>query len=44
MTITQHARFLVALISVIILATSCSNEVYEPAMEALVSTQWLSEL
>ena len=51
MNITQHARFLVTLISVIMLATACSKsdthsdtvEVSKPAMEALVSTEWLSE-
>jgi thiosulfate/3-mercaptopyruvate sulfurtransferase len=49
--ITQHARYLSALISVFALATACSksnthsNTVHEakPPMEALVSTQWLSE-
>jgi len=49
--ITQHARYLIALISVFTLATACSksnthsNAVREakPPMEALVSTEWLSE-
>ena len=50
MNITQYARFLLTLISVIVLATACSKsdkhsdsvEVSKPAMEALVSTEWLS--
>ena len=48
---TQNARYLITLISVIALATACSKsdmhsdtvEVTKPAMEALVSTEWLSE-
>ncbi len=51
MNITQHARYLITLISVTVLATACSKsdthsdslEVTKPAMEALVSTEWLSE-
>ncbi len=51
MNITQHARYLVTLISVIALATACSKsdthsdtlDDTKPAMEMLVSTEWLSE-
>jgi len=50
MNITQHARYLITLISVTVLATACSKsdtnldsaDVTEPAMDALVSTDWLS--
>ena len=51
MNFTQHARYLITLIAVIALAAACSkSDTYsdtvddaKPAMEALVSTEWLSE-